>query len=280
MQQIRQSARIQREFSTGFPSTCDRQKLGKGEGDTWSEIVLNQLAAQPLGQTQRLNNPQEITDTLFSIEPQTIGVHVILTRRAQDRIARNVFGKTGSLLQNAINRRMHTDGLAIYDGATFSQPGAGNTLQSGVVSAIVTQIFGNATEHAEEGDPAFAWLHPYQVHDLNAELSAPVGTYTIQPGASADAYQKGFKAVEIVGGAQVKINGLISIDGSDDAHGGVHVKSGIVCVEEEVPRSFARDLEDMDGARALWLYESYEYGTRSSGTMYGRILSDAIAPTA
>lgn len=279
MLQMRQSARIQREFDTGFGQTCDRQRLGKGEGDTWNEVVLGKLTAQSLGQTQKLNNPQEITDTLFSIEPETIGVHVIYTRKMQDRIARNVFGQVGGLLQNAIDRRIHLDGLAVYDGATFSNPGAGNVLSHGTISALVTQIYGNATEHAPENDPVYAWLHPFQAHDLQAEIGAPVGTYTIQPGPSQDAYEKGGKAVMVVGGAEVRQNGNIRIDSATDAHGGVHAKNGIVLVEEEVPRSFAKDLEEMDGARALWLYASFAFGQRSNGTMFGRILSDATAPT-
>lgn len=278
MVQLRQSARIQREFSTGFASTTDRKKLGKGEGDTWNEVVLGKLYGQALGQTQRLNNPQEMTDTLFSIEPETIGIHVILTRKMQDRIARNVFTQTGALMQNGIDRKMHLDGLAIYDGAAFSQPGAGNVLSSGNLSAIVTQIQGNATEHAEENDPVYFWGHNYQVYDLMAEVGAPVGTYTIHPGPTQDAYQKGIKAIQIIANAEIRTNGNVRIDGNDDGHGGVHAMHGIVCVEEDIPRSYAKDLEDMDGARALWLYASYAYGQRSSGTQHGRILSDATAP--
>ncbi len=279
MLQMRQSARIQREFSTGFGATCDRQTLGKGEGDTWNEVVLGKLTAQSLGQTQRLDNPQEITDTLFSIEPETIGVHVILTRKMQDRIARNVFGQVGGLLQNAMDRRMHLDGLAMYDGATFTNPGHGNTLTSGTLQALVAQIYGNTTEQAAEDDSVYAWLHPYQTYDLMSEIGAPVGTYVIEPGPSQDAYLKGTKAVTMVASAEVHNNGNVRIDSSTDAHGGVHAKKGIVLVEEEVPRSFAKDLEDMDGARALWLYASYAYGQRSSGTLFGRVLSDATAPT-
>ena len=93
-------------------------------------------------------------------------------------------------------------------------------------------------------------------------------------------WEKGIQALQVVGGAMIKSSINVRVDSNDDAHGGVHVRSGIVCVEEDIPRSFAEDLPDMDGARALWLYESYDYGTTSSGTMYGRVLSDAVAPAA
>jgi len=279
MAQLRQSARIQREFSVGFQQTCDPQRLGKGEGDTWNEVVLGRLTAQSVGQTERLDNPQELTDTLFSIEPETVGVHVILTRKMQDRISRNVFAQTGKLLQNAIDRKMHLDGLVLYDSATFSQPGAGNTLTSGVLSALHSQILGNTTEAAEEGDTVYSWLNPYQIHDLITEVGAPVGTYTIMPGPTQDAYQKGIMPTMIIGGCEIKSSDNVRVDSADDAHGGAHARKGVVCVTEDIPRSFAKDLEDMDGARALWLYESYAYGLRSSGTMDGRIISDSVAPT-
>lgn len=278
--QLRQSAAIQREGSVGFQSTVRRERLGKGEGNTWNHVILDKLTAQgAIGQTQKLDNAQAMTDVLFSIEPQRSGVHVILTIEMQNRIGRNVFAQTGPLMQNAIDRKMHTDGLLLYDGATFSQPGTG-TLQSGVLSALNSQILGNTTENPPEGDPMYAWLNPYQIHDLMVEAGAPVGTYTIQPGPSQEAYQRGIKAVQVIGGFEIKPSTNVRVDGSTLAHGGGHAKSTIVMVEEAVPQTFARDLENMAGARAMWLYESYDYGSITSGTGHGRLLSDATAPTA
>lgn len=279
MAQMRQSARIQHEGATGFHRTVRRESLGKGEGDSWNEVVLGKLQAQTVGQGQRLNNPQQLTDTLFAIVPETRGVHVIYTIEMQNRISRNVFGKAGAALQNALDRQLHLDGLTLYDGATYSQPGAGNTLTSGNISAIVSQIWGNTTENPDEGDPIYSWLNPYQAHDLTAEVGAPIGTYTITPGPSQEAYQRGLKAIQVVGGAEIKLSTNVRVDSSDDAHGGVHAKSMIVLVEEEIPRTFAEDLSDMAGARALWMYRSYGYGQVAVGTGYGRILSDALAPT-
>ena len=46
------------------------------------------------------------------------------------------------------------------------------------------------------------------------------------------------------------------------------------------PEAYEETLKNMAGAQAKWLYDGYGYGERSSGTQFGRILSDAIAPTA
>ena len=273
-------ARQVREFPTGFMESVDKKPLEQGSGVAYREVVFSRINAQSLGQLTRMDNPQELADTLFSIEPEIIGVHVVLTRKVQDQIARNAFEEIGGLMQNAIQRRKHTDGIAVYDTATFSQPGAGNTLSHGVISAIVAQIRGNATEHAPIGEKIHAWLNPYQIHDLQAELGAPVGTYTIQPGLSAEAYEKGSQAVVMVGGAEVHYDGLVRVDSADDAHGGVHAFKGILLVEWDFPDSYEDVLKNMAGAKAMWLYDGYSYGERSSGTQFGRVISDAIAPTA
>ena len=272
------SARQVREHPTGFPGTVDVKPLEKGTGAAWREVVLARLAAQALGQTQKLDNPQEITDTLFSIEPEIYGVHIILTRKVMDQISRNAIGETGGLMQNAIQRRKDTDGFAMYDTASFSQPGAGNVLTSGVISAIGTQIHGNATEHAAMEEEIFSWLHPYQIHDLQSESGAGVGTYVIQPGPSMEAYLRGVKAITVVGGSSIKWGGNIRVDSNDDAHGGSHSKNGIVLVEWEFPDTYEDTLKNMAGAQAMWLYDGYAYGGRSNGTLFGRILSDATAP--
>lgn len=274
------SARQVREFPTGFVSTVDRQNLPKGSGVAWREVVLARLTAQAVGQTTPLDNPQEITDTLFSIEPEMVGIHTILTRKVMDQISRNAFGQIGTLMQNAIQRKKELDGFAVYDGATFSQPGAGVTLTSGVISALVTQIRGNATEHANMEETVYAWGHPYQLHDLQAELGAAVGTYTIQPGQTAEAYEKGIRAITMVGGAEIKMGGNIRIDAADDAHGGAHAKTGIVLVEWDFTDQYTEVLKNRGGAEAAWLYDGYAFGERSSGTLLGRVLSDAVAPTA
>lgn len=273
------SARQVREFPVGFMGTVDRETLPKGTGVAWREVVLNRLTAQAVGQTTPLDNPQEITDTIFQIEPEIVGVHTIMTRKVIDQISRNAYGQIGTLMQNAIQRKKEIDGFAIYDTATFSQPGAGNTLTDGPISALVTQMQGNSTEHVNESEPIHAWLHPYQVHDLKDDLKAGVGTYVLTAGMSEDAYTKGLKSIEMVGGARVHRGGNIPIDSATDAHGGVHAQSGIVLVEWDFPDDYTEVLKNRAGAEAAWLYDGYAYGGRSNGTLFGRIISDATAPT-
>src|SRR3990167_6568612 len=117
------SARIVREFEGVMVRLSDRTNLADGTGLTWDEISLAQLTAQAVTETTELNNPQLLSDTLFSVTPVMVGVQTIITDRTMRRISKNVAAKIGVLAQNAIQRRKDEDGLTFLDGATTSLAG-------------------------------------------------------------------------------------------------------------------------------------------------------------
>lgn len=273
------SARSVRENALGFTATVRKEMLEEGTGVAWQEVVIGRLNTQPVGETQRLDNPQAFVDTLFQIEPTAIGIHIVITPKVQTQISKKVLAQLGGLMQNAIQRQKDVDGFALYDTATFSQPGAGATLQASVLAALSAQILGNATEGVDESEPLHCWLNPFQMYDLMAELASPLGAYLIQPGASEDAIRQGLKGVgTMLGGAQLHQTANIRVDSSDDGHGGLHAQRGIVLVEWDFPKVFNDVLKNMMGAAAYWQYDGFAYGQISNGTMFGRILSDALAP--
>lgn len=256
-------ARIVREYEGNMPQLVDTVNLGEGVGLTWNELSYAKLTAQSVAENEELNNPQQISDTLFSITPTVVGIHTVITDRVAMRIAKVGFNKLGALAQNAIQRKKDQDGIVVLDGASTSLCGAGTTMASGYINAAVSRITGNTTEPGNE--PIHCVLHPYGIKDLADEIIAGVGTYAIdKDGLTARVYQEGFAGM--VGGAKVFRNGNITIDSADDAKGGVFAKEAIVLVQGK--NSWAKVVRNEKlggGASEFLLYDEYAYGERSAG---------------
>ena len=269
------SARIVRENEGVMPQIVEKQTLGEGIGLTWNEIKLDQLAAQDITENTVLDNPQQIVDSLFTVTPTAAGIETVLTDRVAARISKNAYAKIGSLAQNAIQRKKDEDGLTMLDGFSNSYCGAGSTLTSGHISAGVGLITGNATE---PGNPPYRCvLHPYQVHDIEDELVAGIGTYIVNEGLTARVFTEGFRGV--IAGAQLYPNGNITIDSSTDAKGGVFAQEALVIVQGRAPRMVAVRAEDVGGgATKIYHYDEYAYGERLD-TWGVELYSDATAPT-
>lgn len=269
------SARLVREYEGVMPNLVDKVTLGEGIGLSWQEISIAQLNAQGVTESTELNNPQQIADTLFSITPTVSGLSVVITDRVAARITKNVYAKLGGLAQNAIQRKKDEDGLVVLDGATTSLGGAGTTATSGLVASAGARILGNATEPGMK--PIRAVLHPFQIKDFWDEITAPVGTYSLD-GESARVFREGFMGR--ISGVEVFEDGNISVDGSDDAKGGVFAQAGIVLVQGRMPRAVnVRNEKLGGGATEMYVYDEYAYGERSAGNWLFEIYTDALAPT-
>ena len=269
------SARIVREHEGVMSQLVEKQTLGEGTGLTWNEVSMAQLSAQAITETTELDNPQQITDTLFSVTPSVVGIETLITERVAARISKNAYAKIGSLAQNAIQRKKDEDGLTVLDGFSTSYPGSGSsTLTSGHVSAAMAIIQGNATE---PGHPPFRCvLHHYQIRDIEDEIIAGIGTYPVGEGLTARVFTEGFRGM--IAGAQVYTDGNITISASE-AKGGVFAQEAIVLVQGRAPRVKTRDRPNIGGgATSLYHYDEYAYGERLDS--WGcEIFSDATAPT-
>ena len=270
------SARIVRESEGVMPQLVETQTLGEGIGLSWNEVTMAQLTAQAVTETTELDNPQQISDTLFSITPTVVGIETLITDRVAARISKNAYAKIGSLAQNAIQRKKDEDGLVVLDGATTSLCGAGSTLTSGHVAAGVYRISSNATE---PGNPPYRCvLHGFQLKDIFDELIAGVGTYPINEGLTARVFSEGFKGM--IAGAQVYEDGNITIDSAADAKGGVFSQEAIILVQGRAPVVKTKERPEIGGgATSLYHYDEYAYGERSAGNWLFEIYSDATAPT-
>lgn len=269
-------ARIVREFEGEMPQLVEKQTLGEGIGLTWNEISLAALTAQAISETTVLDNPQQMSDTLFSITPTVAGIHTVVTDRLAARISKNAYAKLGALAQNAIQRKKDEDGLAMLDGATTSLVGAGSTLTSGHIAAAKSRISSNATE---KGNPPYRCvLHGYQIKDLFDELVAGVGTYVVDEGPTARVFQSGFTLP--ICNTEIYEDGNITIDSAADAKGGVFAQEALVIVQGRAPWTKTLRNEKLGGgATEILHYDEYAYGERSSGNWLYEIYSDATAPT-
>ena len=271
------SARTVREHEgvMAIKPVTDRVTLPEGTGESWKEISLSRLEdAFDLTETTELDNPQQMVDTGLSITPTLVGTHTYLSDRVAMRISRKAFAQTGSLAQHSMQRKKDKDGLTILDSGT-SLSGAGSTLVSGVISAAVRRIQGDATEHSTATINAV--LHSFQVHDIDAELRSPVGTYEVTSGETARAFRESFQGR--VGGSNVLIDNLITVDASDDAKGGVFAQDSIVLVQGMNMKAVAvRNEKRGYGGTDMYYRDEYAFGIRISTALF-EVYSDATAPT-
>jgi len=269
------SARQVREFEGVVPQLVDRQTLGEGIGTTWNEVRFDKLEAQDVTETQELDNPQQVVDTLFTVTPTVTGIETCITDRVAARISKVAYAKIGSLAQNAIERKKDKDGITMFDSFSNSYCGAGSTLTSGHISAAMALIQGNTSE---PGSPPFRCvLHPYQIHDIEDEIVAGVGTYDVGEGLTARVFSEGFRGM--IAGAQLYPDGNITIDSSDDAKGAVFAQDALVLVQGRTPRMVPVRAENIGGgATKIYHYDEYAYGERLD-TWGVEIYSDATAPT-
>lgn len=273
-------ARIVREYAGTFQKTCDVRTLSEGTGLTWHEISLSQLAAQDITETTNNTNAQQLQDTIFSITPSMTQILVKITDRTYRRIADVVESKMGSLAANAMARKKDEDYLGIF--STFStgaSPGTGAPLSFGHISAAVNRIGSNVTEPSSA--PIFSVLHGFQIYDIQNEIVAGVGTYTVPTGMTEEVFRQGFRGT--VTGSNVMEDGniVIGVGGvATDARGATHSKEAVVCVNGMgIKTETRRDPAFGGGAEEMFMTDEYGFGERSAGNWAFAHLSDATAPT-
>ena len=246
------SARQIREFEGVMPNLVDKITLAEGTGLSWREVSMAALTAQTVTETTVLDNPQQMSDSLMTITPTVTGIQTLITDRVASRLNPKAYAQLGSLAQNAIQRKKDEDGLTVLDGATTSLPGAGNTLTSGHIASAVYRISSNTTE---PGNPPYRCvLHGFQLKDIFDEIVQGIGTYNVPEGLTARVFAEGFRGQ--IANAQLYEDGNISIDGNDDAKGGVFAQEAIILVQGRAPRTATVRREDIGGgATVLYLYD-------------------------
>lgn len=270
------SARQIREQRGVMPQLVDKATLAQGTGLTWREVAMQRLSdATTIGEGLSYDNDQQITDALINGTPVEVGISVVITKRVRQRIDKKALSQIGGLTGNAIQRKKAKDGITQLDAFSTSFGGAGTTFATGYVHAAVAQIEGNATEPGVP--PYYAVIHRYQIRDIEADL-APVGTYPLPEGISAEVIRNGFQGR--LGGAEVFADSVTAPDSADDFKGGVFSKQAIVLVQGYNLYSEELDGDDMKRKRAsgMLMFDEYIYVERAD-SMGIELYFDATAPT-
>jgi len=271
-----QSARIVREFAGVMPRLVDKQRLGSGEGLNWNEIALSQLTAQDITENTKLENHQQLVDTLFSITPAQVGLSIKVTDRMKRKISQNVAALIGSLGQRAMNTKKDKNLLAIGSTATTDIGTPGNPMTIGLVSAASSRVTGNTTEHGNDM-PKYFVGKSFHMKDIFDEITAGIGTYPIPAGLTADVFRNGFQGS--IFNVEAYIDDNITVDASDDAIAMVFGRDAIVHVEAASPVTYTdRDNSYGGGAEVMYMYDEYATGVRQQAWLYA-ITADVTAPT-
>jgi hypothetical protein len=273
-------ARIVKEFDGTWRRTCDVKRQTPNTGLNWTEFALNQLTRQDITETTENRNFQQLSGTLQEIEPTMNQIIVKITDRTHRKIASVVDSKIGGLAGNAMSRGDDEDYLALFSTfATTNSPGTGNPMSFGYISSAKTNITSNVTEPSMA--EVFSVLHGFQIKDVQDEVIAGVGTYTVPEGLTAETFRQGFAGT--VAGSNVFEDGNITVDATPDANGATHSREGVIAaVGLDVKSEMDRDLYFGGGADVISLTNEIAFAERKSGTTQVwayRHLSDATAPT-
>ena len=271
-------ARIVREFGNVMTGLADKVTLGEGMGNNWREISMAKLTAMAITETTLEDNPQQFSDSAITVTPSMVSVFTVWTDRAARNVNKKTWAKTGTLAQNAIERKKDVDGVTVMDGFT-SLGGAGTTLTSGLIAAGSSTIRANTTE-PWDGPVAFV-LHGFQKKDLFDEAVAGIGTYPVPAGDTSNVFKNGFTLG--IDASTGFTDNNIPIDSSDDAKGGVFASGrggAIILCQARSPWVKTVRAEDLGGgATKVFHRDEYAYGERSAGNWGREIYTDALAPT-
>jgi hypothetical protein len=274
------SARQRREFPIDImPKLSDRQNLSEGTGTAWSEFLVENLTAQNYGETDVIDNPQQLESSLLSATPQLAAIQTFIGRRVRARLSPKAFASFGTLGMNGIQRKKNTDGHALFASATTTLGTTGTTATHGHILAAARRIRVDATEPGPE--PISAVLHGYTIHDLQTEVLSGVGTYPVPAGMTADVFRMGFKGS--IGDVLVWEDGLIAVDSTPDTRGGVFSSGpggAFILVQGLSPWTETKDRPEKGyGGVDVWLKDEYVYVERSPGNWSFGHIADGTAPT-
>ena len=279
---MRMGARVVREQKGRIRDYVDKVTLPNNEGLAWSETSFAKLTAQAVGEsTDLIDNPQQLTDALISIQPSDSGIHILYTDVVADRVIAQAAGivRSGMLGMNAILRKQDIDAITQGRSATTDLGNAGNPLQSATIRHMRYRISSNVTEPNADGPFHFVH-HGFALADIDDELTAPIGTYPIEPGLTGDVFEQQYIAQSrFIGGIAVHEDGNMSIDSNDDYEGFGFAKDGLIDVEDSGPRTESiRRPSIGGGATSVYMYFRYAFGFRSSGNWLFGTTADCTAP--
>jgi N4-gp56 family major capsid protein len=252
-------SRYTEEHATTMAGLVRREDLEDGRGDSVKIPKYNKFDdAVDTAEGVDITQSQRLLDTLTTITPTEIGIKVVVTKRTVDTRRDDIMKIVGKLAGDSMGRKEEKMALVMLDGFSNALGSAGTALTWEHIGAAKVAIRGGGGGAAALVEPApmasaiVGVFHPHQLWPLAKDFS-PAGTYPVPSGISEEIMRKG--KIGRIADVPLFEAGLLTIDSSDDAKGGVFCKDAIIGVlgEREEYQDFRGSLRAYEMTMVRWL---------------------------
>lgn len=171
-------------------------------------------------------NDQTLTITGTTHTTDEAGCKVVVTKRRRNHLKANAFRAAGQVIGNSMQKKIDTDGLALYSGLNSGLSNANTSFALGYFAAAATQCIGQAEPCPR---PLVCVAHPYMLHPLVDAISVPAPV-TCRPVFQESVLREHFVAIDKLYGIPIFRDANASIDSSDDTYGAIYSKSAFIYV--------------------------------------------------
>jgi N4-gp56 family major capsid protein len=249
-------ARMAAEENSIMRNLVTNYNIGSVAGTTIQVPKYSTVSAADLTEGTDMSST-EVTTSSVSIAVGEVGVQAFLTDMATMG-AGNPAQEIGTLLGNAIARKIDEDLIALFDGFGTSFGGTGTELS-------VADIFKAAAtlRNAKVNGQLVAVVNPLQAYALKANLT---NTFANPNGGDLqnEAMRNGF--VGSIAGVDIYESAHVAIDGSGDAKGGVFAPEALALA---MKRDFVIEPERNASLRGWELNATAVYGVGELDDAYG-----------
>lgn len=266
-------ARFQIEHQAVFTNTVLHMKMGQGEKSIYIP-KFGAVTCEDLVDGVDMANSQTMSITGTTHVTDEAGCKIIVTKRLKLQLKADAFRSAGKVIGNGMQKKIDTDGLALYSGLDSGLSNANTSFTLGYLAAAITQCKGQSEPCPE---PMSCVGHPYLLHPLVDAISYPAANYPMPEGFQWAVLQKHFMGIDKLYGVPVLRDGNASIDSSADSYAAVYSKSAFIYITGyEIENWVVYD----DSLRGWEIGIVHDYAMVEEDGTYGRyLLFDATAPT-
>jgi len=266
-------ARFTIEHQAVFTNTVNKMKMGQGEKSIYIP-KFGTVTCQDLTDGVDMANAETLAITGTTHTTDEAGCKVVVTKRLRNNLKAPAFRAAGKVIGNAMQKKIDTDGLALYSGLDSGLSKATYSFTLGYFAAAVTQCIGQSEPCPM---PMALVAHPYLLHPLIDLLATPANTAPVADDYQMAVLRNHFMGIDKLYGIPVFRDANASIDTSDDSYGAIYSKAAFIYITGyEIENWVVYD----DSLRGWEIGIVHDYAMVEEDGTYGRyLLFDAIAPT-
>jgi hypothetical protein len=274
-----EQARYTTEHNAVMTGLVEHMRLMKGEKSITVPKV-GQMTANTLTDGVDLTQSDDIQMTSVSLTTSEVGLKVILTDKLVRQENEDVFRIVGRQMGDAMARKKDTDLLGLFSGFSVDLGAAGRGFELSNVAATIGRAKADKVP-----SPMYIVHHPWAVFGIMQSTTLgrgqdeALGVATTSAGFPADLSQEFLKDFYKFTLNRVPVfeDGNITVDGSNDAVGGLFAKESLVLVESV---GFNTERERDASLRATELVVTADYGVFELDDAYGYALTFQAAAIA